>query len=243
MFRRFIVSMVIVLFCSSAAHAENNVQIDLESLKSYQPPPMFGAPPAMPAQSRSPVTIYRPELDESQVVQPTVQDILQQLDGVPMGAAPAPAPAVQKIEITPPQETVIDKPSRVYARPAIKKGNIHTTAQEVKAAPPSPVFEPLNYVLQVQPGTEGLSAEQQAGIRAAVLPALQAEGVRLFITAYATGTDGTESEARRSSLRRALEAKSFLMGLNVPEDRIHIFALGDRAPIPPENRLVFVTQM
>jgi hypothetical protein len=239
MFRRFIVSMVIVLFCSVTVRAENNVQIDLESLKSYQPPPMFGTSSAQPEQSRSPVTIYRPELDESQVIQPTVQDILQQLDGVPMGAAPA----VQKIEITPPQETVIDKPSRVYARPAIKKGNIHTTAQEVKVAPPSPVFEPLNYVLQVQPGTEGLSPEQQAGIRAAVLPALQAEGVRLFITAYATGTDGTESEARRSSLRRALEAKTFLMGLNVPEDRIHVFPLGDHAPIPPENRLIFVTQM
>lgn len=221
------------------AYAGNdNVQINLDSLKTYNPPPMFGGAPEKKTQE-APVTIYPQGFDENDVVQPSVSDILKQLENTnTKEPSPPPVPAIEKPQIA--KERAPDKPKRVYARPAVKNGNVRTTAKEVEAPE---VFEPLNYIMQFEPGGEGLTPEQEAGIRAAVLPAMQIKGVKLLIYAYATGNDGTESEARRVSLHRALLAKTFLAGLNVDERSINILALGDRAPIPPENKLVFVTKM
>jgi outer membrane protein OmpA-like peptidoglycan-associated protein len=247
MLKRFF-SILVVLALVGAARAEaSNVEIDLNSLNEYAPPPMFGTTPQGKSQKQdqegSPVIIYNQELEERDVVQPSVEDILRQLDGREAERTPAAQPPEPKPQVEAPPP-VVDKPKRVYARQAIKKGNIHTLPEEQVEPAEKPVFEPLNYVLQFDPSVEGLTPEQKAGIRAAVLPAVrQSEGVRLLIYAYATGSDGTESQARRLSLFRAQNAKDFLVSLGVLEQTISILALGDRAPIPPENKLVFVTKI
>lgn len=235
-----IVSFIILVLASSwAAQAQTSgVEINHESLDSYAPPPMFEPSPA-PQKPASGVTIYNQDIQEQDVVEPSVQDILEQLEGKkPKNKKPAP---IENITVEKPK---IQKPERVHPQPAVKRGNIHTIAEPNThaASRPEPQFEPLNYVLQLEPMINALSPEQKAGIRAAVLPAMNDQTAQLLIHSYATGNDGSESQARRLSLAQALAAKAYLMDLDIPERRIHVLALGDKAPIPPENKLVFVTQ-
>jgi hypothetical protein len=65
-------------------------------------------------------------------------------------------------------------------------------------------------------------------------------GVRIEIQAYASGTDNSQSSARRISLARALELRSFMIAMNIDPRSIDIRALGDNTDIKPTDRVDIV---
>ncbi|MGP1395628.1 MAG: OmpA family protein [Inquilinaceae bacterium] len=63
------------------------------------------------------------------------------------------------------------------------------------------------------------------------------DSIRLQILSFAGGTPETASQARRLSLNRALNVRTFLIDRGVRRTRIDVRALGNTAPDDPKNRV------
>ena len=170
-------------------------------------------------------------------------------------AAPEPKPAaaaIPKPVLSLPKPTVAAAPAAVMPEPVAAPPPAATAT--VALAPPEPVAEPVATpapapapeptVAAVSPKTvapagqplsipfAGGSAELPDGAESdlqAVAKQLAAnDALRAQVKAYAEGSTGSASSARRLSLSRALAVRSVLIELGVRSTRIDVRALGDR---------------
>lgn len=232
MLRLFLLCFVFVLFAGATSTwaEDSGVEINLETLDSYTPPPMFEtAPPALPPPevdkqrtyvavpipSKKPkyVPSREPDIEESQLVIQTAYDILQQIEGDDF-VPPAPAPKASEKE-----------PVQKVAPPAKVKDL--TTLGHSGAFELSLPYE----------GEETALTEQQKKIinREILLRLLKFENTALEVRAYAPSDKEQDSPARRASLERALAIKSFLTEKNIASRRIYIRPLGKNTPNAQKN--------
>ena len=81
-------------------------------------------------------------------------------------------------------------------------------------------------------------AENAAGALTTVIAALEADSnARLQLKAYADGSGGSASAARRLSLSRALAVRSYLIDSGVSSTRIDVRALGAKYESGPPDRV------
>ena len=63
------------------------------------------------------------------------------------------------------------------------------------------------------------------------------KSMRVQLLAYASADERSEAKARRLSLSRALEVRSYLIGKGVASTRMDVRALGNQAPSGSPDRV------
>jgi outer membrane protein OmpA-like peptidoglycan-associated protein len=145
----------------------------------------------------------------------------------PAAVAPPPPPAViAEAPKAPPAAKTPEPATQVASAPAAPK--TPAPAASANSAAISVIFETDSQEL---PG----DASSTLGSIAARMKANSE--LRVQLMAYATSGDRSEAKARRLSLSRALEVRSFLIREGIASTRMDVRALGDRAPGAPGDRV------
>ncbi|MDP2697132.1 OmpA family protein [Thalassospira sp.] len=82
-----------------------------------------------------------------------------------------------------------------------------------------------------------LGAAARRDLESVVADLMRDESLRVQLQAYATGDSNNASKARRLSLSRALQVRSFLIEKGVRSTRIDVRALGSNVPSGPADRV------
>ena len=223
--------IVALLFPLLAFAQGDNIEINLDTLQVYTPPPMFdGTPPtaekAKPSRSVAiiskpkfvPVPMRKPrysgpligrndapmpEIEEAQIVLQTAQDILRQIEG---DTEPVEPPAVQAAPASPPPRL---EPVRVKDKSSMNHA------------------ETFELILPFKLGETRLSKEHETLLLQQIVIRLQKyDDVQLEVRAFASSEEQQESPARRLSLARALAVRDFLNTRNIPRENIYLRPLG-----------------
>ncbi len=154
--------------------------------------------------------------------------------------APEPKPTAKEPAATPTAAPADDKAAKTaLVAPA---AGPDAGSQQLAALPPATArIEPDR---PITIGFETGSAELDAAARLAltrVADALNEDAeLRLQIVAYATGNDANASQARRTSLSRALAVRSHLIDMGVRSTRMDVRALGNKFKTAPGDRVDLV---
>ena len=174
----------------------------------------------------------------------------------PMTATPAAtSPAAMPTPMTP-ASPIVPPASHATAAapPPVPPAAPAATAQAVPPAPPPAAApSPPAQTASRGPGVTSLGAEgvritydaAQTDLTDAAKQALSGvaekmqadEQLRLQLVAYASGSPDQASQARRTSLSRALAARTFLMEKGVRSTRIDVRALGNTGDDPRADRV------
>ncbi len=215
---------------SHAFAQDSGVEIDLNALENYTPPPMFEeetealtplpavAPPPVeaiktvnvPLPQRKPPftgTLKKREIDidEEQIVLQTAKDILKQIEG----GKPESLQSLNNAAVQPPPQQL---------------SPIKTTVKnEAILSSSKPVIVPLPFTVS----DVSLSEEQKLILLEQIFIRLQKyEGAHVEVRAYASSEVAQESPARRISLERALAIQDFLTSKGIEKERIYLRPLG-----------------
>lgn len=239
MIRLFLILMF-VLGCASLTYAaDQDVEINMDALRDYQPPPMFGATPlpevSAPAQPvlTAPLPPKKakplPELKEQDVVQPSAADILEQIEAIEQKRRPAPPKKKAEAKKAPAQEIV-----RVQAESP--KEGAFTEDDEYIVVPASGTFTLSLPLLPEDQDFGPLRNELQEKL----IPRMLAqESSRLEIRSFAAGRQQQPGGDRRLSLVRAKQVRDFIVLQGVNPRRIDLLPLGDQTETLPKNRMDF----
>ena len=221
--------LISLLFISGPVTAQDsNVEINLDALQKYTPPPMFVEPdstdepeieyltPLPPSEVITPkkiVTVPLPakkpafhgtmraqslDIEEHQVIVQNAQDVLRQIEGSPPNAAPD----VKKTANPPEQLAVKDRSSLTHG-------------------------DHFEVTLPFPPAETALSAEHiQITLRQILIRLQKYEDARLEVIAYASSPEAQESFARRTSLKRALAIQDLLASKGINPRQIYLRPLG-----------------
>ena len=162
-------------------------------------------------------------------------------------AGPASAPSTSApITLKPPPRVAATAPASAPMRRAVGVDPIAVPArplapspqpQPAPAAPPTatasaattaaPAFAKLN-VVRFQQGRAEIPPEGQELLNAVAAQLAANAKLRLQLVAYASGVDEDAVAARRLSLARAVQMRSYLIAKGVPSVRMDVRALGNR---------------
>lgn len=81
-----------------------------------------------------------------------------------------------------------------------------------------------------------LTPEARSGLQV-LAEALHGEAADIQVLGFASGRDGSEDQARKLALSRALKVRSFLIDAGIASTRIRVRSLGDRTDGGPANRV------
>lgn len=151
-------------------------------------------------------------------------------------AAPAP-PAPKTASATPPAPTITAPPPP--ASPA------QTPVQSAAAPPPPPTAAPATNASLPADETRILFSPDSADLTASAKASLDNladslnanDGLRIQLQAFAGGTDESAPEARRLSLKRALNVRAHLVDRDVRNTRMDVRALGIKSGNGPADRV------
>lgn len=111
-----------------------------------------------------------------------------------------------------------------------------TSGQVIEATPaPTQVDGQLRIAFPM--GSAGLSDTARSELDGLVQKMTADQNMRIELTAYATGTPETATEARRMSLSRALTVRSYLIKQGVSRTRMDVRALGNNVQNGPPDRV------
>jgi outer membrane protein OmpA-like peptidoglycan-associated protein len=180
------------------------------------------------------------------------------LDAVSAGSTTAApihliAPPKRVVAATPPAEKpVVPKPaappSPVIAAPAAPKAPVVAAPPQVAMAavpravgvPPPAAPGPVTTV-RYEPGASDLPADAQAALDKVVAALAADPNARLQLVAYASGSAADPIAARRISLTRAVQMRTYLIAKGVQSVRMEVRALGDQNVGPgPADRVDLV---
>lgn len=191
-----------------------------EETKQAPPPP---APePVVPnksnvpdAPSPAPDTTTSPQemLEQRSDSQPSAPAAPAPVATAPSTPAPAPAPA---------------------PKPAAETAAVPPAAKDPVASAPSGAGE---YSLAFGSGSFELNNAARAQLDSIVKNMGSDENMRIQLQAYAEGDSNNASKARRLSLSRALQVRSYLIDKGVRSTRIDVRALGANVPSGPADRV------
>lgn len=153
-----------------------------------------------------------------------------------MPKPPAPKPAVKKADPLPePRQT--PKPQQ--------KSQLQPLPRETASAPVSQVMDKPkavpaaggDYSLPFSENSFELDNSTRKSLDAIVGMLAKNEDLRVQLQAYAAGESQNASKARRLSLSRALQVRSYLIDSGVRSTRIDVRALGANVPSGPADRV------
>jgi len=197
------------------------------------------APEPTPAPTTSPAT-ETAEVSDAPVAPPAPVE--------ENNAAPAPAaPEVAPISDTPapPAAPAPDttQPATEMAEPAPAPTVPPAPAEEASIPPETsaPAAMPATggdeYSLGFAADSFELSAAARSQLDSVIATMGQDEDLRIQLQAYAQGDGANASKARRLSLSRALQVRSYLIDRGVRSTRIDVRALGANVPSGPADRV------
>ena len=143
-------------------------------------------------------------------------------------AAPAPAPALMPApEPAAPPAPAVEAPPPPAPQP------------QVAALPPAPAKAAPPDLLRIEYSGDAVKLPNGARDRLVALAGnlLEDESLRAQVKAYASGSSGSASAARRLSLSRALAVRALLIEEGVRSTRIDVRALGNRSEDGPPERV------
>ncbi|HBS24227.1 MULTISPECIES: OmpA family protein [Thalassospira] len=151
--------------------------------------------------------------------------------------APSPAPDTT----TSPQEMLEQRssnepstPPAPAPKPAAETAAVPPAAKDPVASAPSGAGE---YSLAFGSGSFELNNAARAQLDSIVKNMGSDENMRIQLQAYAEGDSNNASKARRLSLSRALQVRSYLIDKGVRSTRIDVRALGANVPSGPADRV------
>ncbi|MEQ8332227.1 OmpA family protein [Nisaea sp.] len=152
----------------------------------------------------------------------------------------APKAATRTKAVVPPPPPAITAPA--VAAPAAKAPEpakrVAAAAPAPKAAAPAPKAS-AGSAISIAFGTDAKSLPANAeGTLDDVAQKMKADtAMRVQLLAYASAGERSEAKARRLSLSRALEVRSYLIGKGVASTRMDVRALGNQAPDGAPDRV------
>jgi len=152
-------------------------------------------------------------------------------------APPTPEPQVAAPEAPP----AAPAPSTAPA-PQVTTSQPKTTEPQVAAVPPAQATAPIGDSLRIAftGDSATLPAIAKKNLRALAERMKADDSLRAQVKAYAGGSSGSPSAARRLSLSRALAVRAYLIEQNVRSTRIDVRALGNRFKGGPSERVDIV---
>lgn len=106
------------------------------------------------------------------------------------------------------------------------------------AAPVVPVIDATSLVQLIFEPAQLITGEAQRLELDTLAQRMKDEPVlRIALNSYASPREGMLNEARRISLKRAMDVRNYLIGKGVAKERINVRALGDLATEEPKDRL------
>jgi outer membrane protein OmpA-like peptidoglycan-associated protein len=218
---------------ANAGSSQVAVQVAALTLENARPM-MIPPPPNLrpPAPIKAPPPFVTPQVMDT----PDLPDL--KVGPAPREAAPAPGTASQGAGTdtaagTPPvpsadgAATPVDPPSQTAALPP--------PASEPPAKRPDGRTASLNIVFDG--ATKDLPADAEAKLQSVVERMRAAEGLRLELRSYASGTEETAREARLLSLTRASALRDRLEMQGIRRNRVDLRALGITAGEGPPDRI------
>ncbi|WP_193184000.1 OmpA family protein [Nisaea sediminum] len=155
--------------------------------------------------------------------------------------APPAATSTRTAAIAPPPPPPAVNAEAPKAAPAAKAPEPARQVASAPAAPkaPAPAASANSAAISVVFEADSKTLPGNAsGTLGTIAAKMKANGeLRVELKAYATSGDRSEAKARRLSLSRALEVRSFLIREGIASTRMDVRALGDRAPGAPGDRV------
>jgi outer membrane protein OmpA-like peptidoglycan-associated protein len=153
------------------------------------------------------------------------QEMLEQRSDSQPSAPAAPAPVA----------TAPSTPAPTPApKPAAETASVPPAAKDPVASAPSGAGE---YSLAFGSGSFELNNAARTQLDSIVKNMGSDENMRIQLQAYAEGDSNNASKARRLSLSRALQVRSYLIDKGVRSTRIDVRALGANVPSGPADRV------
>jgi outer membrane protein OmpA-like peptidoglycan-associated protein len=200
--------------------------------------------PAMP-KAKVPAVVARPmpkptskPMPKTATAAPTqITRAVPAVPKAPVVAAPPPppppvaAPVVKAAPVVMPQPVAKAKPAPVKKAPA-------RAAKQVASLPSTASLGKVGLVSRVNFAGASTRLNEDAKNQLRDLATkIAASGERLQLKAFAGGTNGSSSSARRLSLSRALTVRSYLIESGVRSTRIGVRALGRAVDSGPPDRV------
>ena len=164
----------------------------------------------------------------------------------PKAVTPAPpAPAPQTATVTPPAPST-PAPAPTITAPPPPASPAQTPVQSAAATPPPPpaaasatnVSLPADETrILFSPDSADLTDSAKAALDKLASSLNENDGLRIQLQAFAGGTDESAPEARRLSLKRALNVRAHLVDRDVRNTRMDVRALGIKSGNGPADRV------
>ncbi|MCC4241454.1 OmpA family protein [Thalassospira povalilytica] len=216
-------------------------------------PVMAEAPASSPAPAPVSAPAPAPATETAEMVEPPKAPPLLSDDS---GASSAPsAPVVEPIakgnEVPPPPapspDTTQSAATMAETAPAVKAEPAPTPkpAAEEAAIPPANQAAPApmpaagsdEYSLGFAADSFELTGQAKSALDQVISAMNKDDSLRIQLQAYAQGDGANASKARRLSLSRALQVRSYLIDQGVRSTRIDVRALGANVPSGPADRV------
>jgi outer membrane protein OmpA-like peptidoglycan-associated protein len=143
-------------------------------------------------------------------------------------AAPEAAPPVSRVEVAAPV-AVAGAPVSLLPASSEAPAELQTASLTVGS------IEDTSLLFEVD--SAELSTDAQSELRVLAAALRDEAGGHIQVLGFASGQDGTEDQARKLALSRALKVRSFLIDEGIASARIRVRSLGDRAEGGPANRV------
>ncbi|MCB1531283.1 MAG: OmpA family protein [Alphaproteobacteria bacterium] len=217
--------ILFIAVCFAALPASAQVEVNMDVLEGYTPPPMFDAPE--PAASKAPLPSKKPHTPakpQPAPVEPVEKEILQESALATPDAREILATLDPTAELPPEQPPAPPEPKReiVYAQPLPSgPGKVSVAFLPGETTLQAPI--PRSTIDEI---TIALKSHPQARIQ-------------IFAYADSSATD-TESQERRVSLERALTVRSYLAQNEISPAIMDIRPLGSHSEQSPLERVDIV---
>ncbi|KJE35139.1 lysophospholipase [Thalassospira sp. HJ] len=208
-----------------------------ETSSSNAPTPLTKPAPA-PAAPAPSVAEAAPAAEPAPVEENTAPSAPAAPKVAPISEAPAApaAPAPDTTQSAPQMAATAEPVTEQVAReaPAAEEAAI---PPETSAPAPMPATGADEYSLGFAADSFELSAAAKSQLDSVIASMGQDENLRIQLQAYAQGDGANASKARRLSLSRALQVRSYLIDRGVRSTRIDVRALGANVPSGPADRV------
>lgn len=149
---------------------------------------------------------------------------------LPVATAPAPAPAAPQVTAPPPPPSTAEAPVQAPA-------SAPAPPVQTAAVPPAANLPAGETRILFEAGSPDLSDAARATLDSLAASLNADESLRIQLQAFAAGTDDTAPEARRLSLKRALNVRAYLVERDVRNTRMDVRALGVKSGGGPADRV------
>ncbi|MEE3043788.1 MAG: OmpA family protein [Pseudomonadota bacterium] len=216
-----------------------------------QATPVAAASTSAPVSAPAPAPAPAPATETAEMVEPPNAPPLLSDDSAASSAPSSPVvePIAKGNEVPPPPapspDTTQSAATMAETAPAVKAEPAPKPAAEEAAIPPANQAVPApmpaagsdEYSLGFAADSFELTGQAKSALDQVISAMNKDDSLRIQLQAYAQGDGANASKARRLSLSRALQVRSYLIDQGVRSTRIDVRALGANVPSGPADRV------